>query len=64
MQAPPLRAREQPGLDGDESAERRAEWSRIAVPIVACVILGGGATLLYALALFLPITELLQALAR
>ena len=47
-----------------ESAERRAERSRIAVPIVACVILGGGATLLYALALFLPITELLQALAR
>jgi len=47
-----------------ESAERRAERSRFAVPIAACVILGGGATLLYALALFLPITELLQALAR
>lgn len=47
-----------------ESAQRRAERSRIAIPIVACVILGGGATLLYGLALFLPITELLQALAR
>lgn len=47
-----------------ESAQRRAVQSRIAVPIVACVFLGGGATLLYGLALFLPITELLQALAR
>ncbi|QDT75217.1 Type II secretion system protein F [Lacipirellula limnantheis] len=47
-----------------ESAQRRAEQSRIAIPIVACVFLGGGATLLYGLALFLPITELLQALAR
>lgn len=47
-----------------ESAQRRAERSRISIPIVACVILGGGATLLYGLALFLPITELLQALAR
>ncbi len=47
-----------------ESAQRRAERSRIVIPIAACVILGGGATLLYGLALFLPITELLQALAR
>ena len=47
-----------------ESAQRRAELSRIAIPIVACVFLGGGTTLLYGLALFLPITELLQALAR
>jgi type II secretory pathway component PulF len=47
-----------------ESAQRRAERSHIAIPIAACVILGGGATLLYGLALFLPITELLQALAR
>jgi type II secretory pathway component PulF len=47
-----------------EAAERRAEQSRVAIPIAACVLLGGGATLLYGLALFLPITEMLQALAR
>jgi type II secretory pathway component PulF len=47
-----------------EAAERRAERSRVAVPIAACVLLGGGATLLYGLALFLPVTEMLQALAR
>lgn len=47
-----------------EAAERRAERVRIAVPIAATIILGGGATLLYGLALFLPISEMLQALAR
>ena len=46
-----------------ESAERRAERARIATPFLACVLLGGGATLLYGLMLFLPVTEMLKALA-
>lgn len=46
-----------------EGAIRRTERSRIVIPMAACVFLGGGATLLYGLALFLPLTELLQALA-
>jgi general secretion pathway protein F len=46
-----------------ESAQRRAERLRIVTPIVVCVIVGGGVTLLYGLALFLPVVELLKAIA-
>jgi len=45
-----------------ESAECRAERLRIVAPILACVVVGGGATLLYALALFVPVVEMLQGL--
>lgn len=40
----------------------RERW-RVLAPIVACVVLGGGVTLLYGLAFFLPIIELLRSLA-
>ena len=46
-----------------DSALRRAERLRIAAPMVACVVLGGTATLLYGLALFLPVVELLESIA-
>jgi general secretion pathway protein F len=45
------------------SAQRRQERLRIVAPIVVCVVLGGGVTLLYGLSLFVPIVELLRALA-
>jgi general secretion pathway protein F len=45
------------------AAERSAERSRILTPIFVCVILGGGVTLLYALSVFVPVVELLYALA-
>ncbi|MEM8864436.1 MAG: type II secretion system F family protein [Planctomycetota bacterium] len=44
-------------------AQRSARrWSSF-LPLAACVIVGGGATLLYGLALFVPIVELLWTLA-
>lgn len=46
------------------SAARRAERTRIAIPVFACIVLGGGATLLYGLTLILPITEMMRALAQ
>jgi type II secretory pathway component PulF len=46
-----------------ESAERRAERLRVVAPILVCVILGGGVTLLYGLALFVPVVEMLKAVA-
>jgi general secretion pathway protein F len=46
-----------------EAAEHRFERMRTAVPVAVLVILGGGATLLYGLALFVPVVELLRALA-
>jgi type II secretory pathway component PulF len=47
-----------------EAAKRRRRRAAIAEPMLACVVIGGGVTLLYALALFLPVTQLLQGLAR
>lgn len=47
-----------------EAANRRSERARLFVPMAACVVIGGGAVLAYGLALFLPITEMLQALAK
>jgi type II secretory pathway component PulF len=45
-----------------QSAERRAERLRLVAPMVVCAVLGGGATLLYGLALFVPVVEMLQAI--
>jgi general secretion pathway protein F len=46
-----------------QSAKRREERLRIVAPIVVCIVLGGGATLLYGLSLFVPVAQLLRALA-
>lgn len=46
-----------------ESARRRAERLEVVAPIVVCVVLGGGVALAYGLALFLPVVELLKAIA-
>jgi type II secretory pathway component PulF len=46
-----------------ESARRYVERMRLVAPLVACVLLGGGVTLLYALALFVPVVEMLGSLA-
>jgi len=47
-----------------DSARRRAERVRIVAPLVLCVVFGGGATLLYGLALFVPVIEMLRSLAQ
>jgi hypothetical protein len=36
----------------------------LPMPIVVAIVLGGGVTLLYGLALFAPLVDLLQGLAR
>lgn len=41
----------------------QAEWLKLSFPILACVVIGGGTTLLYALTLFLPLVDLLWGLA-
>jgi general secretion pathway protein F len=41
----------------------RAQWVKLAFPIMACVVIGGGATLVYALTLFVPLTDMLWALS-
>lgn len=46
-----------------ELAERRAERLRTVAPILGILLVGGVATLLYGLALFVPMAELLQSLA-
>jgi type II secretory pathway component PulF len=46
-----------------ESAERRIHRLQIVTPLVACALVGGGVTLLYGLALFAPVVDLLWALA-
>ena len=46
-----------------ESALRRFDQLRVIVPIATCVVIGGGVTLLYGLALFMPVVELLRGLA-
>ncbi|HMC11202.1 MAG TPA: type II secretion system F family protein, partial [Pirellulaceae bacterium] len=47
-----------------DSAKRRQERMRLLAPIVVAIVLGGGVTLLYGLALFAPLVDLLQGLAR
>lgn len=46
------------------TADRYAERTRLTLPMLVCVILGGGATLVYGLLLFVPMTDLLQSLAQ
>ena len=46
-----------------DAADRHVERTRLALPMIACIVLGGGATLLYGLLLFIPITNLMQSLA-
>lgn len=46
------------------SAQRRLDRWTVAAPLALLVVVGGGATLLYGLALFVPIVDLLQGLAR
>jgi type II secretory pathway component PulF len=45
------------------TASRRREQFRVVAPIVVCVVIGGGVTLLYGLSLFVPMVELLRTLA-
>ena len=47
----------------DKLADRRALRTATITPLVVSVLLGGGATLLFGLALFFPVVELLWALA-
>lgn len=47
-----------------ETAQRRAARFRTVAPVVLLVFVGGTATLLYGLALFLPMVQLLYGLAR
>ncbi len=44
-------------------ANDQAAWLRLAFPLATAVVIGGGATLLYALALFLPMAGLLRDMA-
>ena len=46
------------------TARRRVERSRVITPMILLVTVGGAVTLLYGLALFLPIINLLEALSR
>jgi type II secretory pathway component PulF len=66
------RRQEQDGLvsalrAAGEMYQRRAvvisEWIKVTFPVLAAVVIGGGATLLYALSIFVPFTELLHTLA-
>jgi type II secretory pathway component PulF len=45
------------------SAQRRAARLRLLIPAVTCVVVGGGVTLLYGLALFVPVVDMLQTIA-
>jgi general secretion pathway protein F len=43
-------------------AASRAEWLKVSLPLFATIVIGGGATTLYALTLFLPMTHFLTQL--
>lgn len=40
------------------------EWIKVSFPVAAAVFIGGGATLIYTLTVFWPLTELLKTLAQ
>jgi type II secretory pathway component PulF len=44
-------------------AEGRAEWLRVAIPMLTCVVLAGGVTLLYCLSIIGPFVRLIQDLS-
>jgi general secretion pathway protein F len=46
-----------------DRAKARVDWLKTVFPIVAAVLIGGGAVLLYALSLFYPLTRMLGDLA-
>lgn len=39
------------------------EWLKVTFPVLAAILIGGGATLLYTLSIFYPLTEMLKKLA-
>ena len=41
----------------------RAEWIQVVFPVLAAVIIGGGATLIYTFTVFCPVTDLLKKLS-
>ena len=45
-------------------AESEAEWFKFLMPVLAGLVIGGGATLAYTLALFVPLSQLWQDLAQ
>jgi hypothetical protein len=45
-----------------ESAQRRVQRLRVVAPAVTCLVIGGGVALLYALALFVPVVQMLKGL--
>jgi hypothetical protein len=46
-----------------ESADRQVKRLQTVAPLLACIFVAGGATLLYGLALFVPIVQMLRSLA-
>lgn len=46
-----------------ESAQRRVQRLRVVAPVITCIVIGGGIVLFYALALFVPVAQMLQGLA-
>ena len=44
-------------------AVSRIEWFKFSFPLIAGALIGGGATLLYALSLFYPFVDLLKELS-
>jgi type II secretory pathway component PulF len=46
-----------------QSAERRIQRLEVILPVVGCLVIGGGVTLLYGLALFVPVAQMLRGLA-
>ena len=44
-------------------AERRTKWLRTVTPMLTCVVLAGGVTLLYCLSVFGPLVRLIKDLS-
>ena len=44
-------------------AERRTKWLRTVMPVLTCVVLAGGVTLLYCLSVFVPLVRLINDLS-
>jgi general secretion pathway protein F len=46
-----------------DAVQRREDRLRTIAPLAVCVVIGGGATLLYGLSLFVPLVQLLRTIA-
>ena len=46
-----------------ETSQRRVQRLHVIAPIVTCTVIGGSITLLYGLALFVPVAQMIQGLA-